>query len=205
MREYFTSDTFQTKNNLPREFSRVSRLDDNERLFDLSSQVIDDNSLDAFLRMDRLSLGYSEGALVAKLGRQAISWGNGLLFNTLDLFNPFSPSEIDKDYKAGDDMAYGQWLFDSGADLQVLIVPRRDPESGSVTHQRTSYASKFHSRIEALEIDYDILLSEHFDEVIFGLGLSGPIGEGIWRSDFALVNLADDSSRLSALVNTDRS
>ena len=36
---------------------------------------------------------------VVCVGRQAVTWGNGLIFNPMDLFNPFSPVDIERDYK----------------------------------------------------------------------------------------------------------
>ncbi len=49
-----------------------------------------------------------------------------MVYNTLDLFNPFAPDTIDTDYKHGEDMLYLQRLFDNGSDLQALLIPRRD-------------------------------------------------------------------------------
>jgi hypothetical protein len=61
-----------------------------------------------------------------RIGRQAITWGNGLIFNPMDLFNPFPPADIQRDYKVGDDMALAQVALPYSADLQLLYVVRRD-------------------------------------------------------------------------------
>jgi len=37
-----------------------------------------------------------------------LSWGNGLVFSPMDIVNPFDPTAVDTEYKAGDDMLYGQ-------------------------------------------------------------------------------------------------
>ncbi len=39
------------------------------------------------------------------LGRQAIGWGRGVMFTSIDLFAPFSPLEIDREWRAGVDAA----------------------------------------------------------------------------------------------------
>ena len=53
-------------------------------------------------------MGFATDHVVMRFGRQAITWGNGLVFNAMDIFNPFDPAAVDKEYKTGDDMIYGQ-------------------------------------------------------------------------------------------------
>ncbi len=95
-------------------------------------------------------------------GRQAVSWGNGLIFNPMDFFNPFNPAAVDTEYKLGEDMLYGQYLLDNGSDWQLVNVQRRD-EQGNVTSAVSSTALKFHGF--GLEREYDLLLAEHFDQL----------------------------------------
>ena len=93
----------------------------------ISAMCQRDDSSDFILhRLDRLSLGYTSESLVMRLGRQAVTWGNGLVFYPMDIFNPFNPVAIDKDYKTGDDMLYGQWTTYQGNDWQMILLPRRD-------------------------------------------------------------------------------
>ncbi|KPK68387.1 MAG: hypothetical protein AMJ84_11255, partial [Acidithiobacillales bacterium SM23_46] len=83
--------------------------DDRQQLFDLTSEVADSAMAYAVQRLDRLSVGHTTSRTVARFGRQAVSWGNGLAFQVLDFVNPFSPTAIDKEYKTGADMFYAQW------------------------------------------------------------------------------------------------
>jgi len=167
--------------------------------------VLNDQNFDGFLRVDRASIRYTDDALTLKLGRQAISWGNGLIFNTYDLFNPFSPADTDKDFKSGDDMVYGQWLFPSGDDLQLLTVPRRRIENGNISDERSSFAAKYRGALEEIGFEYDLLLAQHFDELVGGIGISGELIEAVWRIDFTLTDLNDDSLVTSVVANLDRS
>jgi hypothetical protein len=59
-----------------------------------------------------------------RVGRQALTWGSGLVFRPMDLFNPFSPTATDTEYKPGADMVYVQQVFADGSDLQLIVVPR---------------------------------------------------------------------------------
>ncbi len=54
-------------------------------------------------RTDRLFLQTTLGNSTLRIGRQAISFGHGMVFNPMDLVQPFSIATIDNEYKAGID------------------------------------------------------------------------------------------------------
>ncbi len=176
---------------------------DDRRLFALTDEITDRESLAAVQRLDRFSVGYSGQRLVVRAGRHAVSWGNGLVFYPLDIFNPFSPTAVDKDYKTGDDMLYGQWLFDSGNDLQAILLPRRDPNSHDVESDQSSVVFKYHG-IKA-GFDYDLLTARHYDETLFGIGLAKDWHGAIWRIDVSVTELNDGGHATSLVTNLDRS
>ena len=165
---------------------------DDQRLFDLT-QVIHDEGKTALLhRLDRLSFGYAGEKAVLRVGRQAISWGNGLFFSPLDIVNPFDPTTIDTEYKAGDDMLYGQYLRDNGHDLQAAVVVRRDPVTGDVAAEQATAAIKYHGI--AGNAEYDLLLAESFDDFVLGVGGNRSIGGAVWRADLVLSHNGSDTT-----------
>ena len=135
--------------------------------------------------LDRLHLDITGTKAVARVGRQAISWGNGMFYTPMDFFNPFDPSAIDKEYKTGDDMLYGQYLLNSGDDMQAVWVVRRDI-NGDVSSDVDSIAAKYHGFIG--EYEYDLLLSQHFDDFILGVGGIANLGGAVWRGDITLTD-----------------
>lgn len=174
---------------------------DDRRLFDLTDEITDRESVAAVHRLDRLSLGYSGQRLVVRAGRHSVSWGNGLVFNPLDIFNPFSPTAVDKDYKIGDDMIYGQWLFDGGDDVQFIVLPRRDPVSHDLETDQGSIAFKYHGMKAG--IDYDLLAARHYDEPLLGIGLARDWHGAIWRIDVSVTELDDGGHATSLVTNLD--
>jgi hypothetical protein len=191
---------------LDRRFMRASLLpNDHARLFNLTSKLSDEQLETSVLRLDRVYLGYLGEKLVLRFGRQAVSWGNALAFQVLDPFNPFSPTEIDRDYKTGDDLAYLQYLFDNGDDIQALVVPRRDVETNDIESSESSFALKLHHREEAVASDFDLVLARHYDENLFGVGVSKDIMQAVARIDLALTELKDNSKRVGVVANIDRS
>jgi len=177
--------------------------DDRRRLFDLTHATTDQNRKAAVQRLDRLSLGYGSARQTLRFGRQAVSWGNGLVFQPLDFVNPFSPIAIDKDYKTGDDMLYGQWLVSEKDDLQALVVPRRNPDTDRVESQHSSYAVKYRARTSGFDLDF--LAARHFDENLAGVGVVRSMGGAVWRMDASITDLKNDSNSFSLVTNMDYS
>jgi len=124
-------------------FGNSALPEDDLRLFDLTHRITDHDDRVTTHRLDRLYLSHTTDKTVVNFGRQAVSWGNGLIYNPVDFFNPFDPAAIDTEYKTGDDMLYSQYLLDSGDDLQAVWVVRRD-DDGDVETDRSSLAFKYH-------------------------------------------------------------
>ena len=145
----------------------VPRLpDDRRRLLDFTKIMHDRDKAALLHRLDRFWAGYASEKAVIRVGRQAISWGNGLFYAPMDLVNPFDPATIDTEYKAGDDMLYLQYLQDSGNDLQAAVVVRRNPLNGEVESEQATAAAKYHGFIGSSE--YDLLIAEHYDDLVLG-------------------------------------
>jgi hypothetical protein len=165
--------------------------DDRTRLFDLTDQITDSGKSAALQRLDRLAVRYATDHVVMKFGRQAITWGNGLVFNAMDIFNPFDPAAVDKEYKTGDDMLYGQYLHSSGNDVQGVMVFRRDPLTGDVETDQGSLAFKYHHMGSISE--YDALVAQHFSDTLVGAGFNYSIGGAVWRGDVVVTFGEDDT------------
>ena len=159
---------------------------DDARLFNLTSVVSDQGKNLQAHRFDRLSVGYSETGYVFRFGRHAVSWGNGMIFQPMDIFNPFSPTTIDKEYKPGDDMAYLQNLLASGNDLQSVLIPRRDIASGDLRADESSLAMKYHHYTGG-GADMDFLAARHYGENLAGFGFAIDWQGAVIRGD--LVNV----------------
>ena len=163
---------------------------DKYRLFDLT-KVISENSDSVLLqRLDRLYVGLTGKNTVVRVGRQAVSWGNGLIYTPMDFFNPFDPAAVDKEYKTGDDMLYGQYLKQSGDDLQAVWVIRRD-ENGDVSNDVDSIAAKYHGFFGDKE--YDLLIAQHFDDNVLAIGGISDLGSALWRGDITFTDTQTDN------------
>ncbi len=179
---------------------------DDHRLFDLTKTVDSDDSGILYHRLDRLSLTWLPDWGAVTLGRQALTWGNGLIFNPMDLFNPFRPTDFNRDYKTGDDMALVRVRAATLGEFQFLGVPRRDPESRNLEWDHSSLAGKLHFTKGATE--FDLMLARHYEDGVFGAGAMGYLFNAAWRADATWTFLDSASDRagfLSVVANLDYS
>ena len=170
--------------------------DDRRRYFDLTSVMSDSGKTATLARFDRLAIGWTSEKTVVRVGRQALSWGNGLFYAPMDLVNPFDPATIDTEFKAGDDMLYVQHLFDNGNDLQAAVVGRRNPLTGQRSSDQASVAVKYHALVG--DAEYDLLVAGHYDDPVLGIGGSKSVAGAILRGDVVLTKT--DSKTVTTLV-----
>jgi hypothetical protein len=176
------SETLKLADRLPASALPVSRIiSDDRRWWDLTYTFGDDDKTAFVHRLDRLNVGYTTEHTAWRLGRQAISWGNGMIFTPMDVFNPFDPAAVDKEYKTGDDMLYGQYLLNSGNDLQGVAIVRRNPLTGNVESDQSSMALKYHGFLGSSELD--LLAAQHYGDQMLGVGGIANMGGAVWRGD----------------------
>ncbi len=184
-------DGFILANSLPGNVLVSKRIPSDEfRLMDLTHVISEDSDSVVEHRLDRLYIDVTSTQTVARIGRQAVSWGNGLIYTPMDFFNPFDPAAVDKEYKTGDDMLYGQYLRQNNDDMQGVWVFRRDI-NGEVSSDVDSIAAKYHGF--ASEQEYDLLIAQHFDDNIFGIGGISNVGGAVWRGDVTLTDTETDN------------
>ncbi|HIP23983.1 MAG TPA: hypothetical protein EYG79_10380 [Rhodobacteraceae bacterium] len=171
--------------------------------FDLSTEVFSDSRQNMTVSIDRLSVSYASQRFVLKLGRQAVTWGAGLVFRPSDIIAPFAPNAIDTAYKPGVDMAYAQVLFDNGNDIEAVFVPRRAVAGGPMVWEESTLALR--STLLLGDLDGTALLAQDHGDTLLNLGLGGPMGGAAWNIELGQWFLADGSTPLNILANISNS
>ena len=186
--------------NAPQQTLDQTPTEDARRLMNLTWEIDDGRRHRAVHRFDRFALEYRRRNLSVTVGRQAVSWGSGRVFQPMDLFNPFAPTTVDRDYKPGDDVVLVEQAF-GGSDLQLLYVARRN-EYGKVGTDSASRAIKWHGFLGGGEIE--VLGARHYLDDVLGLTVRVPIGGAILRTDVTGTRLeADEEWYVSGIVNID--
>jgi hypothetical protein len=124
----------------------------------------------------------------------------------MDLFNPFAPTDVIRDYKIGVDMANILFTVPPSMDVQFLYVPRRDVTSGDVKWEESSMAGKLHFPKDTTE--FDIMAAYHYQDHIVGIGSTGYLANAAWRLDATWTFLRSTTANddyLSLVANMDYS
>jgi hypothetical protein len=82
--------------------------------------------------LDRLSVAWHAGDRVRlTLGRQSISWANGLYFTPTDPFVPFDPADPFREFRGGVDALRGVVFLGPFTEVDAVLRPARVPGGGT--------------------------------------------------------------------------
>jgi hypothetical protein len=132
------------------------------------------------VRLDRLNAAWTPSWGTVTAGRHAVTWGGGLVFNPFDLFNPFAPGDVIRDYKVGADMVHVDVPLADGG-VQALAVGRRDPLTRNASVSASSFAALWQKRAGPGE--FALMGGWHYDEPVVGASVAGLFGAAAWRVD----------------------
>lgn len=99
--------------------SRVARAEARNYL-PLQSDLTDCRDIDLLASFDRMNVQLDFNNARLTVGRQAVTWGVSYFWPALDLFAPFAPQQLDREYKAGVDAVRLTVPLGSFSELEVL-------------------------------------------------------------------------------------
>ncbi|MBI2821387.1 MAG: hypothetical protein HYX74_04130 [Acidobacteria bacterium] len=88
----------------------------------LQDLLLDDARASLFASLDRLNVQIRAGPAKVVLGRQPVSWGVGYFWPAMDLFAPFAPQQVDRDYKPGVDAVRVTLPLGSYSEIDALAA-----------------------------------------------------------------------------------
>lgn len=154
-----------------------------EHAFTDSTRVDLDGSL------DRLNLQFDFDSIRVVAGRQAVTWGVTYFWPALDLFAPFSPRRVDRDYKPGIDAIRATLPVGDYSELEVIggvlgSSLKRDGALGAL------------ARIYLGPVDVGLMGGKfHRDSVVGGFFTADVSGTGV-RGEVNWTQSGDPADRL---------
>ncbi len=140
-------------------------------------------------RFDRLNLSVDFDSFRIVAGRQAISWGVTYFWPALDLFSPFAPQRIDRDYKEGVDAVRLTVPLGAYSEVQVVGAALGD----SITRDGAAAAL---ARIHLGPLDVGAMGGRfHGDTVVGGFFTAGISGSAL-RGEVSWTQSRDPLERL---------
>jgi hypothetical protein len=140
-------------------------------------------------RFDRLNARVRTSSIDLRVGRQAITWGVNTLFPSLDVFSPYLPTQIDRDYKAGVDAV--RLTVSPGSHLEVEVVGAQ-LEDGDV--EPTAAGGMV--RVSAGAIDAGFMGGSFYDDIRAGAFASVSVAGTTLRAEVSRTTPGDPIDRV---------
>ncbi|GEM_PF-1114670 len=175
---------------------RIARRQTEERQFlDLSQTLVEDEDGVYEHRLYRASVLYENEDVSAEVGRQQIPWGVGHFFTPTDLFNPFSPTQIELDERDGVD-AVNLIAKDFGdMKWQFVYTPR-----GRSLHPER-YLSRISKDLSGFEVG--VLGGRVHRDHAAGFDLQGNIKDSAVRGEFLFREADEEKDFMRFTLNAD--
>ncbi len=145
---------------------------------DLDHTVLEESDALGVLSVDRFNVRLERPRYRLTLGRQAVTWGVNYFWPVLDLFAPFAPQRIDRDYKPGVDALRATIATGDFSEIEVIAAAHGEelPEAGSL-----AALARFHSG----RFDWGGMLGSFQDDLVVGLFLTADVAGSLLRTEVA--------------------
>lgn len=154
------------------------------RLAPLDWAIVDDApSYQHRHELDRAYLSLHLPFLELTVGRQAIGLGRGVLFSALDLFAPFSPNEVDREWRRGVDAIHAELRIPDLTGLSAdVIAVFGDVQSGELD----SWAVIGRIRAVLGDVDGELIIGRRGEDNVVGGALSATVGDAEIHGELAM-------------------
>lgn len=117
------------------------------------------------------------------VGRQAIGFGRGVLFSAVDVFAPFSPLEVDREWRRGVDALRIEYRTSPLTSLELTAVFGERWEDSALLGRFRGYVG---------ELDGEIIVGKRGEDAMFAGVLSAALGGAAVHSELALFHTPEE-------------
>jgi len=144
----------------------------------------------------RAYLKYHQPSFKVILGKQSIDWSRTRFYSPLDLFNPQSPLEIERDEKIGIDAFNFEYFLSPISSFNLIAAPNSDLK-------KTDFGIRIFKKFK----DYDLLLivTEIDEDKTGGFGFDGYLYNAGLRGEFTLSRSDNERDFVRAAIGLDYS
>lgn len=146
------------------------------RVTALRDRIVDEDRVLYVHEIDRLLIAWRPAWGKIQVGRQALGFGRGVLFSAVDLFSPFAPLAVDREWRPGVDAAVVEAHLSDTTSGEALLVGGRDwAESAGLVRLR-GYFGRF---------DAELLAGVRSQDNLAGLSVSSVVGDAEMHGEAA--------------------
>ena len=127
--------------------------------------------------LDRASLTLQPAWGQIVIGRQAIGLGRGLLFSAVDMFSPFTPAEVDREWRRGVDAIRVETSFSNTSSGEIIGVMGRSWDDSALLGRVRGFVGN---------VDGELLLGKRAEDWFVGGVTSAALGDAEIHMELAL-------------------
>ncbi|MFH0899549.1 MAG: hypothetical protein V2A73_02845 [Pseudomonadota bacterium] len=133
--------------------------------------------------LDRALLAWYSNHLDLTAGRQAIGWGRGVLFSAVDVFAPFMPFEIDREWRRGIDALRADLSFWDNYSLDLVGAFGATLDKSLLLGRLRGYLGSF---------DGELICGKRAQDWMYAATLSASIADAEFHGEIALFDTPDE-------------
>lgn len=153
------------------------------RIRQLSGVVAQSRDFVDYNELDRASFNFQTKTINLTIGRQAVGWGRGTIFSAIDIFAPFTPLEINREWRRGVDAARADIKISNTASIDMVTAWGPSLDQSALGVRLRGYAGP---------IDAEIVFAKRATDYMYGVTSSAAIGDFEMHGEFAVFQTPDD-------------
>lgn len=178
--------------------------EDSPRFFDMEAKMPLAGQQRMAHGIDRLFLRANSSYIEFEVGRMALSWGTGRVWNPTDMWSPFSPTQIDKEEKPGVDLAHVTFNIPKVGSLEGVFAPLDTEHHNQMRMDDSSAGGRLLFNIG--EYDISVMGGYFATDTVAGFDFSGYIKDAGFRGEatYTVVNREDhERDYIRAVLSVD--
>lgn len=116
-------------------------------------------------------------------GRQAVGLGRGVLFSTVDMFSPFSPVEVDREWRRGVDALRLEYTLTDTSSAEVLGIFGETWEQSALLTRIRGYVGN---------VDGELLLGKRANDTVLGSVASATVGDAEVHAELSVIDTPEE-------------
>ena len=153
------------------------------RIRQLSGVVAQSRDFVDYNELDRASFNFQTKTINLTIGRQAVGWGRGTIFSAIDIFAPFTPLEINREWRRGVDAARADIKISNTASIDMVTAWGPSLDQSALGVRLRGYAGP---------IDAELVFAKRATDYMYGVTSSAAIGDLEMHGEFAVFQTPDD-------------
>ena len=147
------------------------------RLAQLDWEIAADDSFSYRHEIDRALVALHPEWGDVTIGRQAIGLGRGVLFGAVDVFNPFSPLEVDREWRRGVDAFRAEYRLSATSSAECIAAFGETWEQSALLGRLRGYLG---------DVDGSLIVGKRGEDFMVGSAFSVVVGEAEVHGELAV-------------------